>query len=77
MSHANRFRHMPIAAAVFAALQAAAAHADTEPTPTSQLPPISVSGEGEETNTFKPERVESPKFTQPLRDTPQTVTVIR
>jgi catecholate siderophore receptor len=77
MSDASRFRPMPIAAAVFAALQGAAAHADTEPTPTSQLPRISVSGEGEETNTFKPERVESPKFTQPLRDTPQTVTVIR
>jgi catecholate siderophore receptor len=71
------FRRLPVAAAVLAALQAAAAHADTAPTPATQLPRISVSGEGEDTNTFKPERVESPKFTQPLRDTPQTVTVIR
>jgi catecholate siderophore receptor len=76
MSQVN-FRRLPIAAAVLAALQAAAAHADTEPTPATQLPRISVSGEGEDTNTYKPERVESPKFTQVLRDTPQTVTVIR
>src|SRR5690242_8624921 len=70
-------RRLPVAAAVFAALPAGVAHADTEPTPATQLPRISVSGEGEQTNTFKPERVESPKFTQPLRDTPQTITVIR
>jgi catecholate siderophore receptor len=76
MNDANKFRRLPIAAAVFAALQAAAAHADTEPTPT-QLPRIAVEGEGEDTNTYKAERLESPKFTQPLLDTPQTVTIIR
>ena len=77
MNQVLNFRRLPVAAAVFAALHAAAAHADTEPTPATQLPRISVSGEGEDTNTFKPERVESPKFTQSLLDTPQTVTVIR
>jgi catecholate siderophore receptor len=77
MSQVSNFRRLPVAAAVFAALHAAGAHADTEPTPATQLPRISVSGEGEETNTYKPERVDSPKFTQPLLDTPQTVTVIR
>ena len=77
MSHASKFRHLPVAAAVFAALQAAAAHADAEPTPATQLPRISVAGQGEETETYKAERVESDKLTQLLRDTPQTVTVIR
>ena len=77
-SHAISFRRSPIAAAVFVALHAASAHAQTtDKAPESQLPRISVSGEGEETNTYKADHVESPKFTQPLRDTPQTVTVIR
>jgi catecholate siderophore receptor len=75
--HVYKFRRTPIAAAVFAALYASAGHAQTEPSPESQLPRVSVSGEGDETNTYKAERVESSKFTQVLRDTPQTVTVIR
>jgi catecholate siderophore receptor len=77
MSHVSKFRRLPVAAAVLAALQAAAAHADTEPTAATQLPRVSVEGQGEETETYKAERVASPKFMQPLRDTPQTVTVIR
>jgi catecholate siderophore receptor len=78
MPHLHRFRRTPIAAAVLTALHAATAHAQTEaPAPESQLGKISVSGEGEDTNTYKAERVESSKFTQVLRDTPQTVTVIR
>ncbi len=36
-----------------------------------------MSGEGEEDTGIKAERVESAKFTQPLLDTPQTVTVVR
>lgn len=39
----------------------------------TQLPDVVVSGEQE---AYKPEAVASPKFTQPLRDIPQTVTVI-
>jgi len=74
----RRFRSTPIAAAVLATLHAAAAHAQGEaPPPESQLGKIAVSGEGEETNTYKAERGESSKFTQALLDTPQTVTVIR
>jgi len=76
MSQVSSFRRLPVVAAVIAALQAAAAHADTEPTPATQLPRISVSGEGEDTS-YKAERVDSPKFTEPLLDTPQTITVIR
>lgn len=39
-----------------------------------QLPPVSV--EDEAPGQYKPERQESPKYTAPLLDTPQTVTVI-
>jgi catecholate siderophore receptor len=78
MSQPATFRRTPIAAAVLAALQTAVVYgADEPPPPESQLGKISVSGEGEDTNTYKAERVESSKFTQVLRDTPQTVTVIR
>src|SRR5262245_30605499 len=78
MPHIHRFRRTPIAAAVLTALHATAAHAQSEATPPeSQLGKISVSGAGEDTNTYKAERVESSKFTQVLRDTPQTVTVVR
>jgi len=74
MSHAKFFRRSPIAAAVVAALHAAAAHAQTEPA--TQLPRISVEGEGDE-ESYKADRAASPKFTEPLLETPQTVTVIR
>ena len=77
MTDVIKFRRTPIALAVLATLQAAAAHAQTEPPQGSQLPKISVSGAGEEDTGIKAERVESAKFTQPLLDTPQTVTVIR
>jgi catecholate siderophore receptor len=89
MIHAPKPRRTPIALAVLAALQAATAHAQApQPAPkaqpaqaesseASQLPRISVSGDGEEQTSIKTDRVESAKFTQPLLDTPQTVTVIR
>jgi catecholate siderophore receptor len=72
------YRRSPIALAVLAALHAAAGQAQTatNAAPASQLPRISVSGEGEETG-IKAERVDSAKFTQPLLETPQTVTVVR
>jgi len=86
MTVASTFRRSPIALAVLAALHAAASHAqtaapaktaeNTQAESASQLPRISVSGEEDQTS-IKAERVESAKFTQPLLDTPQTVTVIR
>lgn len=84
MSDAPKCRRTPVALAVLAALQAAATQApaqaqaptQAESASASQLPRISVSGDEEETG-IKAERVESSKFTQPLLDTPQTVTVIR
>ena len=86
MIDASKLRRSPIALAVLAAMHAAASHAQTAATAagaqaaqaesSAQLPRISVSGEEEEPF-IKAERVESAKFTQPLLDTPQTVTVIR
>lgn len=59
---------------------ASVAHAQSTNSPTasttnapSQLPDVVVSGQQD---AFKPERLDSPRFTEPLRDIPQTVTVI-
>jgi catecholate siderophore receptor len=56
-------------AAVTAPAMAQQAQADT---PVS-MPAVQVTGQG---NAYKPEQLSSPKFTQPLVDTTQTVTVI-
>lgn len=63
-------------AAAFIALPAYAQQADADQaTKTSgTLPQITVQGAVE---TYKAEKVSSPKFTQPLVDTPQTITVIK
>lgn len=80
MSDGIKFRRTPVALAVLAALQAATTvHAQTadQPAQGKQLDRIQVSGEGDDDTGIKAERVESSKFTQPLLDTPQTVTVIK
>ncbi|QIF02396.1 TonB-dependent siderophore receptor [Roseimicrobium sp. ORNL1] len=51
-----------------------AAPAPTAPTNATTLPPVVV--EGSQDKVYKPERVESPKIQGPLRDVPQTITVI-
>jgi catecholate siderophore receptor len=79
MHDSIKMRHTPVAAAVFAALNAVPAFAQAQDeAPQRQLPPISVSAEGDnEATTYKPDRASSPKFTEPLLDTPQTVLVIK
>jgi len=42
----------------------------------SKLPAVVVTGEREPVSTYQPLRLSSPKYTEPLRDVPQTVTVI-
>jgi len=43
----------------------------------AKLPDVVVQGEqGKASDPFKPETVQSPKYTQPLRDIPQTITVV-
>ncbi len=44
-----------------------------EPIP---LPPVTVEGRRPGEETYKPERASSPKYTEPLRDVPQTITVV-
>ena len=51
-----------------------AAPAPTEPATGATLPTVVV--EGSQDKVYKPERVESPKIQGPLRDVPQTITVI-
>jgi len=41
-----------------------------------QLPPISVEGREPSADSYKPEKSASPNFTEPLLDTPRTITVI-
>lgn len=50
--------------------------APTPPPPegVAELPEVVV--EGEQDKVYKPDRVQTPKYTQPLRDIPQTVTVV-
>ena len=70
------FARHRVAIAVSLALSAAAASAQT--TPASEdaktLPKVSVAAPEEESINVK--EVASPKFTQPLLDTPQTIAVI-
>jgi catecholate siderophore receptor len=68
-------------AAVFApAIAPAPAEAQTQSqaqaAPPVRLPSISVEGEKSAVQDYKVERVQSPKYTEPLVDTPQTITVI-
>jgi catecholate siderophore receptor len=68
------FNRSRIAAAVSLALTAAVS-AQTPPEETKTMSKISVEGT-EPAETPKVDRVESPKFTQPLLDTPQTIAVV-
>lgn len=54
---------------------AAAAAAQNSPEAPAVLPAITVEGVQPATS-YKPERVTSPKFTQPLVDTPKTITIV-
>jgi catecholate siderophore receptor len=67
-------RLRPLAAAVLTTLQVAALQAQAAESSPQQLPKISVGADLE--SSYKTETSASPKLTQPLRDTPQTITVI-
>lgn len=51
-----------------------ASPAPAAPEGVAELPEVVV--EGEQDKVYKPDRVQTPKYTQPLRDIPQTVTVV-
>ncbi|HTD65946.1 MAG TPA: TonB-dependent siderophore receptor [Candidatus Limnocylindria bacterium] len=42
----------------------------------SKLPDVVVKGQQEQETPYKPERLQSPRYTEPLRDVPQTITVV-
>jgi catecholate siderophore receptor len=69
----SRLTRTTAALALMASPAAFAQTASTEPA--STLPPVKVKAAVE--NEYKADRSSSPKFTQPLVDTPQTVTVIK
>src|SRR3982751_5144835 len=76
----NRFRELPlsnlsVALAVSLALSAAAAKAQTPTEETKTMPKVSVAAP-EPDETPKVDRISSPKFTQDLVDTPQTIAVV-
>lgn len=69
----------PIAIAVSVALNSALlmnAHAQTSGAEPRVMPKVSVEAEAEDERAIKVDAPSSPKFTQPLLDTPQTVTVV-
>ena len=68
-----RVRNYSLAAAIFTVLHAAAPHAEAAESNPQQLPKISVEASED---SLKTEVSSSPKYTQPLLDTPQTITVI-
>lgn len=73
MGESNFVRSQLLAAAIVGALSASASAQAVEAPQTKQLDKISV---GAEEDGYKQDVVSSPKYTQALRDTPQTITVI-
>jgi catecholate siderophore receptor len=73
-------RFAPVTAAAAAALSLPlAAQAQQQPSTTPQggtLPAVSVKAAAESAASIKTDKVDSPKFTQPLLDTPQTIQVV-
>lgn len=75
--HANRFNHQ-INATLAAMLLPVAAHAGNPPQAPTQpraMPEVTVNGTAE--NDFKADKASSPKYTEDLVDTAQTITVIK
>ncbi len=77
MRNTTVLRPTPLAAAILAALHATTAQvqaAEQQTASAQQLPKISVGSDAEDS--YKQEVLSSPKYTEVLRDTPQTVTVV-
>ena len=74
MRNTTVLRPTPLAAAILAALHATTAQvqaAEQQTASAQQLPKISVGSDAEDS--YKQEVLSSPKYTEVLRDTPQTV----
>jgi catecholate siderophore receptor len=73
MRDSSLVRNSSLAAAIFTVLQTAAPHAHAAEKKPQELPKISVDAAED---SLKTEVASSPKYSQPLLDTPQTITVI-
>lgn len=77
MRISNLSRRTPLAAAILATLQTAAMHAHAAETEPQQLPKISVGAAADEEDaSYKRDFVSSPKYAEPLLDTPQNIAVV-
>jgi catecholate siderophore receptor len=77
MRISNVSRPTPLVAAILATLQAAAMQAHAAEGDTQQLPKISVEAETEEEATsYKRDLMSSPKYVEPILDTPQNIQVV-
>ena len=72
--HAARHAH-PLFAAMAAVALGTSAQAQTPTGDAGTLPTVEVQGEADAA--YKPEKLSSPKFTKPVLDTPQTISVIK
>ena len=72
--HAARHAH-PLFAAMAAVALGTSAQAQTPAGDAGTLPTVEVQGEADAA--YKPEKLSSPKFTKPVLDTPQTISVIK
>lgn len=73
----NDQRTRQLTAVIMAHGLALAANAQNSATNTpAKLPDVVVKGQQEQTDSYKPEKLESPRYTEPLRDVPQTITVV-
>jgi len=64
------------ACATFADARAQTPQSPGSPPPAIELPPMSVEGQSQGSSDYKVDQPSLPKLTQPLRDTPQTITTI-
>lgn len=72
------FRRTPLAAALLSTFSIPmGVYAQEAAVPATTLPEVQVTDDRVAPDSYKPEAMSSPKFTQPLVDTPQTITVIK
>src|SRR5690554_3748991 len=72
-NNAESFRLNPVAAALCGAIVSVTPVAFAQQSSITELAPVQVQGVA---SPYKPETVQSPKFVQPLVDTPQSISVV-
>ncbi len=72
----NSYKPAVFALSTAAFLTIGTMNASAEEKNPALMPEVVVTGRKENEGLYKPEKVSSPKYTEPLRDIPQTITVI-